>query len=58
MTVEALASIKGIESTMQVIVEISKGLTFNASFEKVYGISWNDAAPILARVVSREFIRP
>ncbi len=57
MTVEALASLKGIESTMQVIVEISKGLSFNASFEKVYGISWNDAAPILAKVVSREFMK-
>jgi hypothetical protein len=57
MTVEALASIKGIESTMQVVVGVSQGLTFNQSFEKVYGISWNQAAPILAKVVSHEFSR-
>ena len=57
MTVEALASIKGIESTMQVVVGVSQGLTFNQSFEKVYGISWNQAAPILAKVVSLEFSR-
>ena len=57
MTVEALASIKGIESTMQVVVGVSQGLTFNQSFEKVYGSSWNQAAPILAKVVSLEFSR-
>jgi hypothetical protein len=55
MTVEALASIKGIESTMQVVVGVSQGLTFNQSFEKVYGISWTEAAPILAKTVSRMF---
>jgi hypothetical protein len=55
MTVEALASIKGIESTMQVVVGVSQGLTFNQSFEKVYGISWNDAAPILAKVISAQY---
>ena len=58
MTVEALASIKGIESTMQVVVGVSQGLTFNQSFEKVYGISWNEAAPILAKVVSLEYTKP
>jgi hypothetical protein len=58
MTVEALASIKGIESTMQVVVGISQGLSFNQSFEKVYGISWNEAAPILAKVISLEYTKP
>jgi hypothetical protein len=58
MTVEALASIKGIESTMQVVAGVSQGLTFNQSFEKVYGISWNEAAPILAKVVSLEYTKP
>jgi hypothetical protein len=55
MTVEALASIEGIESTMQVVVGISQGLTFNQSFEKVYGITWNEAAPILAKVISVQY---
>lgn len=55
MTVEALASIKGIASTMQVVVGVSQGLTFNQSFEKVYGISWNEAAPILAKVISVQY---
>jgi hypothetical protein len=56
MTVEALASIKGIESTMQIVVGVSQGLTFNQSFEKVYGITWNEAAPVLAKTVSRMFL--
>jgi hypothetical protein len=55
MTVEALASIKGIESTMQVVAGVSQGFTFNQSFEKVYGISWNEAAPILAKVISVQY---
>lgn len=55
MTVEALASIKGIESTMQVVVGVSQGLTFIQSFEKVYGKSWDEAAPILAKVISLQY---
>ena len=58
MTVEALASIKGIQSTMDVVVGVGKGLSFAESFKNVYGITWNDAAPILAKVVSAEFMKP
>ena len=58
MTVEALVSIKGIRSTMDVIVGVAQGLTFEDSFKKIYGISWSEAAPILAKVVSAEFTNP
>ena len=58
MTVEALASIKGIQSTMDVVVGVGKGLSFAESFKSVYGLSWDEAAPILARVVSEEFMKP
>jgi hypothetical protein len=58
MTVEALASIKGIQSTMDVVVGVGKGMTFDESFKNVYGISWAEASPILAKVVSAEFIKP
>ena len=57
ITVEALAAIKGIESTMDLVVNIGNGATFEDSFKKVYGISWSEAAPILAKVVSAEFTR-
>jgi hypothetical protein len=40
---------------MQVVVGVSQGLTFNQSFEKVYGISWNEAAPILAELISVQY---
>jgi hypothetical protein len=58
MTVEALASIKGIQSTMDVVVGVGKGMTFDESFKNVYGVSWADAAPILAQVVSAEYLNP
>ena len=57
MTVEALAAIKGINATMDVVVGVSQGLSFEDSFKKVYEISWSEAAPILAKVVSAEFTR-
>jgi hypothetical protein len=54
-TVEALAAIKGIESTMDLVVGIGNGLSFEDSFRKIYGISWSEAAPILAKVVSATY---
>ena len=57
MTVEALAAIKGINATMDVVVGVSQGLSFEDSFKKVYEISWSEAAPILAKVVSAEFTK-
>ena len=57
MTVEALAAIKGVNATMDVVVGVSQGLSFEDSFKKVYEISWSEAAPILAKVVSVEFSR-
>jgi hypothetical protein len=57
ITVEALAAVKGIESTMDLVVNIGNDATFEDSFKKVYGISWSEAAPILAKVVSAEFTR-
>jgi hypothetical protein len=55
MTVEALAAIKGIQSTMDLVVAVGKGNTFADSFKLVYGITWEEAAPILAKTVSQEF---
>ena len=55
MTAEALASIKGINATMDIVSGISQGLSFEDSFKKVYDISWSEAAPILAQVVSKQF---
>ena len=55
-TVEALASIKGVDSTIEIVKQVSDGATWEQAFLKVYGITWKEAAPILAKTVSRMFL--
>ena len=55
-SVEALASIKGVDSPMDVVELVSEGMTWDEAFLKVYGITWKEAAPILAKTVSRMFL--
>jgi hypothetical protein len=54
LTMEELVAIKGVDSPMQLILEVSNGLTFEQAFKKVYGVDWSEAEPILAQVVSKE----
>ena len=51
--VEALSTISGPDSIMMVWNLGKYGYSFEESFELVYGISWNEAVPILAEVVSK-----
>jgi hypothetical protein len=55
-SVEALASIKGVDSPMELIKLVSDGQTWEQAFLKVYGITWKEAAPILAKTVSRMYL--
>ena len=55
-SVEALASIKGVDSPIEVIKLVSDGSTWDEAFLKVYGITWKEAAPIVAKTVSRMFL--
>lgn len=57
-TLEVLVSLKGVDSPMQLIEDVASGDTFEQAFKKVYGISWNDASPILAKTVSRILLEP
>ena len=56
ITMECLVALKGIDSPTELIVLVSNGSTFEEAFEKVYGISWKDASPILAKTVSQIFL--
>jgi hypothetical protein len=56
IAVEALVSIGGISSTFEVLDKYASGMTFDQAFENVYGISWVSAKPILARVVSKQYL--
>ena len=56
IAVEALVAIGGISSTFEVLDKYASGMTFDTAFEKVYGISWANAKPILVSVVSKQFL--
>jgi hypothetical protein len=55
-TVEALVSIKGVDSPIEVIKLVSNGANWEEAFLRVYGITWKEASPILAKTVSRMFL--
>ncbi len=55
IAVEALAAVAGPQGAMAVVTLLGRGQTFEQAFKNVYGISWAEAAPILARVVAAEY---
>ena len=57
MFVEALVAIKGPESTMEVWKLAGTGLKFSQAFEKVYGISFEKALPIISKAIALELGR-
>lgn len=53
--VEILVSLKGPDSMISMFDEIGLGRRFDQAFEKVYGISYESAKPIIARIVADQF---
>ena len=58
LAVEALSAIGGVQSTMALYALEATGKSFSESFQMVYGISWDKAQPILAQVISRDYLVP
>ena len=52
--IEVLVAIQGQESLIKLNYELATKIGFAKAFENVYGISWNKAVPILAKVVASE----
>lgn len=52
--IEVLVAIKGQESLLHLNYELATKIGFAQAFENVYGISWNKAVPILAKVVASD----
>jgi len=55
ITIEYLVALKGIDSPMQMILDIANGSTFEDAFKKNYGVDWATAKPLLANAIYKEF---
>jgi len=55
--VEILTALKGPSSTMELWKLSGTGLKFTEAFEKVYGISFEKALPIISKAIALELGR-
>jgi len=49
---EVFTAIKGPAINIQIFTDISKGMTFEKSFEDHFGLPWDDAAKMIAKSIS------
>jgi hypothetical protein len=54
-TVEALMAIGGPQSTLALYTLAAKGEDWPTAFKHVYGISWDEASTVLAKVLAAEY---
>jgi hypothetical protein len=57
MLVESLTALKGPGSTMEIWKLMGTGASFESAFEKVYGISFTKALPIMSKAIALELGR-
>jgi len=48
---EVLASLKGPESVMQIIKDVSSGQSWTEAFKTNFGITWEEATPQIANAL-------
>jgi hypothetical protein len=53
--VEILVAIKGHQSILDLYKEMAKSQTFPIAFEKVYGISYERAIPVISRILVEQY---
>jgi hypothetical protein len=53
--IEALVSIKGYESIVDIYKYQARDHTYEEAFQHVYGIAYNQAVPLLAKIVAEQF---
>jgi hypothetical protein len=51
LVIEALVSLKGQDSILEIYAQMGNKLTFNQAFKAVYGVEWSYAIPILAKTI-------
>jgi hypothetical protein len=57
MFVEILTALKGTDATMEMWKLAGTGMNFPVAFEKVYGISYAKALPIMAKAIALQLGR-
>jgi hypothetical protein len=53
--IEALVVIKGVDSVLDLYQEGAKGNSFEVAFKNVYGMSWDEAKPILSQSIANHY---
>ena len=53
--IEILAALKGHSSITDLYFYMAQNHTFEQAFQHIYGISYSNAIPILAKIVSDQF---
>lgn len=53
--IEALVVIKGVDSILDLYQEGAKGNSFEVAFKNVYGMSWDEAKPILSQSIANHY---
>jgi hypothetical protein len=55
IVMDALVAVGGIDKTFDVLTARADGLSFEDSFKKVYGITWDEASVALSRAASKVY---